>query len=87
MLYVNGAPVSSPATHDSRSLYSDPSSCMATPDIPAPALLLNAIIDDVAIYDRAINAAEVQELCMADIPCSGCHRAGQRQHSKKIRID
>jgi hypothetical protein len=71
-LYVNGVYVASDATHGTRPLYFDPATYTATLGIRAGLIQpLNAILDDVAIYDRAINAAEVDELYRVGLPCPG----------------
>lgn len=70
-LYVNGVYVGASATNGTRPLYFDPSIYTATLGMRAGLYQpLDAILDDVVIYDRAINAAEVYQLYTTGLPCS-----------------
>jgi hypothetical protein len=70
-LYVNGVYVAAQVTNGTRPLYFDPGTYTATLGIRAGFFqALNAVLDDVVIYDRAIHPAEVYELYTVGLPCS-----------------
>lgn len=70
-LYVNGVYVASQATNGTRPVYFGPDVYTATLGIRAGFFqALNAILDDVVMYDRAITPSEVQALYTVGLPCS-----------------